>query len=103
MRCWIGSFPCRMRRIWLLGAPSAIRLLVRGVVQTLSPKVRKRIRMADGRTGLKELAADLSPCIDLPECLGGTNSSFDWTDAINSYLVQNDKVSETQGDLLAAV
>lgn len=93
MRCCIGSFPCRMRRMWLLGAPSAVRLLVRGVVQMLALKLRQRIRMAEGRNGLEEMAADLSPCIDLPESLGGTNSSFDWTEAINACLKQNDKVA----------
>eukprot|EP00930_Biecheleria_cincta_P021367 TRINITY_DN15860_c0_g1_i1.p1 TRINITY_DN15860_c0_g1~~TRINITY_DN15860_c0_g1_i1.p1 ORF type:complete len:308 (+),score=55.80 TRINITY_DN15860_c0_g1_i1:32-955(+) len=85
LRCWLGSFPCRMRRIWLIGTPGPLRLMVNMALQLLSTKVRQRVRMADGQSGLAKVVEDLSPCVQLPESLGGS-SSFDWQVMLNRYL-----------------
>mmetsp|Transcript_24782 Transcript_24782/g.56019 ORF Transcript_24782/g.56019 Transcript_24782/m.56019 type:complete len:286 (-) Transcript_24782:320-1177(-) len=84
LRCWVGSFPCRMRRIWLLGAPSPVRWLTSAMARLLSPKVRARIRFAEA-TALKTVQEDLGDFIDLPPALGGT-AQFDWDEEVMLYL-----------------
>jgi len=80
--CWVGSFPCRVRRIWLLAAPTAVRWLTGAVTKFLSSKVRNRIRMTEK---VKDIAEDLGLCIDLPTSLGG-ESHFDWDAEVQKYL-----------------
>lgn len=88
LRCWVGSFPCRVRRIWLLGAPTVVRWLIAAVSNFLSAKVRQRIRMTEN---VKDVAEDLGLCINLPTSLGG-ESHFDWDAEVQKYLTAS-KVS----------
>jgi len=85
LQCCVGSFPCRLRRIWLLGAPLPIRLLTNAVVHFLSPKVRQRIRLANGQSGVIDMAKDLGPYVQLPEHLGGVGT-VDWKSMLEALL-----------------
>lgn len=84
LRLWVGAFPCRMRRIWLIEPGLSVKLLTSAVLQFLSQKMRERVRITE-QTNLAELVNDLSPCVELPPSLGG-ESSFDWSIVVESYL-----------------
>jgi hypothetical protein len=82
---WKGAFPCRLRRVWFLDAPLALRCLIWGTLRLLRPYVRERVRVAQRSSGLDNIAQDLSELFELPESLGGAGE-FDWESTLRSCL-----------------
>ncbi|OLQ14269.1 Alpha-tocopherol transfer protein [Symbiodinium microadriaticum] len=82
--CWVGAFPCRLRRIWILDAPLPVRALTSLVKKFLTPKVRNRIDFVAPKD-LQRIREDFVDCIVLPESLGGTDP-FDWDAQVEGYL-----------------
>ena len=86
---WRGSFPCRLRRIWLVDPPAGMRWFIACVLRLLSPKMRERVRLAASSpgapgAGLGDLARDLSH-LALPRDLGG-GGEVDWDAEVDALL-----------------
>jgi len=82
--CWVGAFPCRLRRIWILDAPLPVRVLTSLVKKFLTPKVRNRIDFVTPKD-LQRIREDFVDCIVVPDSLGGTDP-FDWDAQVEGYL-----------------
>jgi len=95
---WKGAFPCRLRRIWFIDAPYALRWLISGTLPLLKPHVRERARMAHRSSGLEEIQQDLGSLFDLPGSLGGEAvGNFDWEATLRACLNNPDGAGQAQG------
>ena len=74
------TFPCKVKRIYVVNAGLMMRFTLRIVVKTLKPKLQERIVLLDK---LKHLYAWI-PTTKLPTKLGGLRE-FDWDEWINRH------------------
>lgn len=75
---WKGAFPCRLRRLWVVDAPSGSQVISTSILRMLAPRVRERVRFAYRSGGLGDLETDLGSRFVMPPSLGGRPGEFDW-------------------------
>lgn len=84
LRCWVGSFPCRVRRIWLLAAPTAVRWLTGAVTKFLSSKAGN-LWVSSGETEISstiisiEHEGGVEICSNIRALVSRILNSADWS------------------------
>lgn len=93
VRMWQDAFPCKLKRIYVVGCSLWLLQAMRLVVTMLGKKLRNRVRVLPH---LEALQKDIDQ-EEIPACLGGSLEGFEWGEWVAKVVAQEREEEKKEG------